>query len=72
LNARKENVSRCYIKAPFIYEFETLGQLEQFAEENSLSKRSIHHEIYLVDFTTGGSQENLKTRNKEAVSILKR
>jgi len=48
-------------KGPFIYEGETLGQLEQFAEENGLSKRGIHHEIYLVDFTTGGSQENLKT-----------
>lgn len=54
-------------KGPFIYEFETLGQLEQFAEENSLSKRDIHHEIYLVDFTTGGSQENLKTILREPV-----
>jgi hypothetical protein len=54
-------------KGPFINEFETLGQLEQFAEENSLSKRGIHHEIYLVDFTTGGSQEHLKTILREPV-----
>ncbi|MDB5153295.1 MAG: hypothetical protein JWR54_2046 [Mucilaginibacter sp.] len=54
-------------KGPFIYEFETLGKLEQFAEENTLSKRGIHHEIYLVDFTTGGSQENLKTILREPV-----
>lgn len=55
-------------KGPFIYEGETLIQLEQFAEENSLSKRGIHHEIYLVDFTTGGSQENLKTILREPVT----
>ena len=54
-------------KGPFIYEFKTLGQLEQFAEQNSLRKRGIHHEIYLVDFTTGGSQENLKTILREPV-----
>ena len=54
-------------KGPFIYEFETLGQLEKFAEENSLSKRGIHHEIYLVDFTTGNSQESLKTILREPV-----
>jgi hypothetical protein len=54
-------------KGPFIYEFETLGKLEQFAEENSLSKRGIHHEIYLVDFTTGSSQENLNTILREPV-----
>jgi len=56
-----------YHKGPFIYEGETLVRLEQFAEENSLSKRGIHHEIYLVDFTTGGSQENLKTILREPV-----
>lgn len=56
-----------YHKGPFIYEGETLEQLEQFAEENGLSKRGIHHEIYLVDFTTGGSQENLKTILREPV-----
>jgi hypothetical protein len=54
-------------KGPFIYESETLGQLEQFAKENSLSKRGIHHEIYLVDFTTGNSQESLKTILREPV-----
>ncbi len=54
-------------KGPFIYEGKTLVQLEQFAEENSLSKRGAHHEIYLVDFTTGGSQENLKTILREPV-----
>ena len=54
-------------KGPFIYEFETLGQLEQFAEENRLSKRGIHHEIYLVDFTTGDTQANLKTILREPV-----
>jgi len=54
-------------KGPFIYEIKTLGQLEQFAEENSLSKRGIHHEIYLVDFTTGGSQQHLKTILREPV-----
>ena len=54
-------------KGPFIYEFETLGLLEQFAKENSLIKRGIHHEIYLVDFTTGGSQKNLKTILREPV-----
>lgn len=54
-------------KGPFIYEFKTLGQLEQFASENSLGKRGIHHEIYLVDFTTGRSQENLKTILREPV-----
>jgi hypothetical protein len=57
-------------KGPFIYEFETLGQLEKFAEENSLSKRGIHHEIYLVDFTTGDSQESLKTILREPVGQL--
>ncbi len=56
-------------KGPFIYEFETLGQLEQFAKENSLNKRGIHHEIYLVDFTTGNSQESLKTILREPVSF---
>ena len=54
-------------KGAFIYEFKTLGQLEQFAEENNLSKRGIHHEIYLIDFTTGGSQDNLKTILREPV-----
>ena len=54
-------------KGPFIYEGETLVQLEQFAEANSLSKRGVHHEIYLVDFTTGISQENLKTILREPV-----
>jgi hypothetical protein len=54
-------------KGPFIYEFETLGQLEQFAEANNLSKRGIHHEIYLEDFTTGGPQENLKTILREPI-----
>jgi len=54
-------------KGPFIYEFKTLGQLEQFALENGLSKRGIHHEIYLVDFTTGGPQDNLKTILREPV-----
>ncbi len=54
-------------KGPFIYEGETLVQLEQFAEANSLSKRGVHHEIYLVDFTTDGSQENLKTILREPV-----
>ena len=55
-------------KGPFIYEFKTLGQLEKFAEKNRLSKRGIHHEIYLIDFTKGGSQENLKTILREQVS----
>ena len=54
-------------KGPFIYEVETLEQLEQFAENHNLSKRGIHHEIYLVDFTAGGSQENLKTILREPV-----
>jgi hypothetical protein len=54
-------------KGPFIYESETLGQLEKFAKENRLNKRGIHHEIYLIDFTTGGSQENLKTILREPV-----
>ena len=54
-------------RGPFIYEFKTLEQLEQFAEENSFGKRGIHHEIYLVDFTTGGSQDNLKTILREPV-----
>src|SRR5260221_10572374 len=54
-------------KGPFIYEGETLVQLEQFAEANSLSKRGVHHEIYLVDFTTDGSQKNLKTILSEPV-----
>jgi len=51
-------------QGPFVYEFETL---EQFAEENSFSKSGIHHEIYLVDFTTGGSQDHLKTILREPV-----
>ena len=54
-------------QGPFIYEFETLGQLEQFAEENSFSKRGVHHEIYLVDFTTSGSQDHLKTILREPI-----
>ena len=54
-------------KGPFIYEFKTLGQLEQFAKENGLSKRGIHHEIYLVDFTAVGSQENLNTILREPI-----
>ena len=54
-------------EGPFINEFETLGQLEKFAKENSLSKRGIHHEIYLIDFTKGGSQEHLKTILREPV-----
>ena len=54
-------------KGAFIYEGETLVQLEQFADKNSLSKRGVHHEIYLVDFTTGISQENLKTILREPV-----
>src|SRR5258708_13335964 len=47
-------------RGPFIYEFETLGKLEQFAEQNSLIKRGVHHEIYLVDFTKEGSKENFQ------------
>jgi hypothetical protein len=54
-------------KGPFIYEFETLGKLEQFADQNSLIKRGVHHEIYLIDFTKGGSQENLTTILREPV-----
>jgi hypothetical protein len=54
-------------KGPFIYEFKTLEKLEQFVEENRLGKRGIHREIYLVDFTTGGSQEHLKTILREPV-----
>jgi hypothetical protein len=54
-------------KGPFIYEFETLGQLEQFAEESHLNKRGLHHEIYLVDFTTGDTKANLKTILREPV-----
>jgi hypothetical protein len=54
-------------KGPFTNEIETLRQLEQFAKEKSLSKRGIHHEIYLVDFTSRGSQEHLKTILREPV-----
>lgn len=39
----------------------SVARLEQVAEQNSLIKRGIHDEIYLVDFTKGCSQENFKT-----------
>lgn len=55
-------------KGPFVNEFETLGQLEDFAAINNAGKRGIHHEIYLVDFTTGGSQEHLRTILREPVT----
>jgi hypothetical protein len=54
-------------KGPFIYEIETLKMIEQFADENSLKKNGLHHEIYLVDFAGGGSQEKLKTILREPV-----
>jgi len=54
-------------KGPFIYEFKTLGQLEKYAADNNLRKGGIHHEIYLVDFTTGSSQDHLKTILREPV-----
>jgi hypothetical protein len=53
---------------PFIYEYETLGKLEAFALNNNLNKRGVHHEIYLVDFTNGGSQEHLRTILREPIA----
>lgn len=52
---------------PFINEYQTLGQLEEYAGVNQLQKGGIHHEIYLVDFTKGGSQDHLKTILREPV-----
>jgi len=54
-------------KGPFIYEYKTLRQLEEFASGSNLSKRGIHHEIYLEDFTTGSSQNHLRTILREPV-----
>ena len=54
-------------KGPFIYELETLNQLEEFAANNNLSKGGIHHEIYLVDFTDRGPQDHLRTILREPV-----
>jgi hypothetical protein len=54
-------------KGPFIYEYKTLEQLEEFAADNNLAKGGIHHEIYLVDFTTVDSQGHLETILREPV-----
>jgi hypothetical protein len=54
-------------EGPFIYEYKTLGELEAFAVRNQLVKRGVHHEIYLVDFTSGGPQDQLKTILREPV-----
>ena len=54
-------------KGPFAHEIKTLKKIEQFAEKRGIVKRSIHHEIYLVDFSKGGSQQHLKTILREPI-----
>jgi hypothetical protein len=54
---------------PFVHEIKTLKKIEEFAEKRGVVKRGFHHEIYLVDFTMGGSQQHLKTILREPVNL---
>jgi hypothetical protein len=56
-------------KGPFAGEIETLKKIEAIAKNRGLVKRGFHHEIYLVDFTLGGSQQQLKTILREPVNL---
>jgi hypothetical protein len=56
-------------KGPFAGEIDTLKKIEAFAKKRGLVKRGFHHEIYLVDFTLGGWQQQLETILREPVNL---
>lgn len=51
-------------------ELETLPILQQFATHNRLVKSGMHHEIHLVNFEKGHSQQHLKTILRDPVRPL--
>ncbi|WP_416439993.1 hypothetical protein ACH3O9_10070 [Leeuwenhoekiella sp. A16] len=52
---------------PFAGELETLPLLQDFATEMGLKKSGMHHEIHLVNFEPGQSQDHLKTILRDPV-----
>jgi len=54
-------------RGPFAGELQTLPVLQQFATDNQLVKSGMHHEIHLVDFEKGQSQQHLKTILRDPV-----
>jgi len=55
---------------PFSGELETLPILQDFANQNSLVKSGMHHEIHLIHFEYGQSQEHLKTILRDPVKSI--
>ena len=55
---------------PFAGELETLPILQDFATENSLVKSGMHHEIHLIHFEKGQSQQHLKTILRDPVKSI--
>ncbi|RXG31828.1 hypothetical protein [Leeuwenhoekiella marinoflava] len=52
---------------PFAGELKTLPILQHFATEKGLKKSGMHHEIHLVNFESGQSQDHLKTILRDPV-----
>jgi len=55
---------------PFAGELETLPKLQDFATLNNLVKSGMHHEIHLIHFEYGQSQEHLKTILRDPVTSI--
>ena len=55
---------------PFAGELETLPILQNFATQNSLVKSGMHHEIHLIHFEKGQSQQHLKTILRDPVKSI--
>jgi hypothetical protein len=55
---------------PLAGELETLPVLQEFATENSLVKSGMHHEIHLIHFEKGQSQQHLKTILRDPVNSI--
>jgi len=55
---------------PFAGELETLPILQEFANQNNLVKSGMHHEIHLIHFEYGQSQEHLKTILRDPVKLI--
>ena len=56
---------------PFVGELETLPLLQDYATEKGLKKSGMHHEIHLVNFEPGQSQDHLKTILRDPVVTYK-
>lgn len=55
---------------PLAGELETLPILQDFATENNLVKSGMHHEIHLIHFEKGQSQQHLKTILRDPVKSI--